>query len=103
MRYRRLPYAVRYFVALAAWLAIISLDILVRIMFLPVMPFFMAWSGFAQTQHGAQLSVNLVDFYTRPLMRMPRTDWRRLLGRGGHSADRDAKPGFVKRIPGGGI
>jgi len=100
---RRLPYFTRYVVALVAWLAIVLLDIVLRLMFLPVMPFFWAWTGAGQTQTSAQLSVNLVDFYTRPLMRMPRADWRRLLGRGGHSADRDAKPGPVKRIPGGGI
>lgn len=93
MDYRRVPYAIRYLVALASWLAIISLDIILRIMFLPAMPFFWLWTGAGQTQTSAQLSVNLVDFYTRPLMRMPR-----LLRRSRSPANRYPKTGPVQRI-----
>lgn len=79
---RRLPYGLRYLVAVIAWAGIVFADIVLRIMFLPVIPFFWAWMGFGCTQEGAQLNANLVDFYTRPLMRFPRADWRRLFGRG---------------------
>jgi len=80
---RRLPYWARYLIALSAWAGIVTLDIILRIMFIPVMPFFWMWMGFGYTQEGAQLNANLADFYTRPLMRMPRADWRRLFGRNG--------------------
>lgn len=96
---RGLPYGVRYLIALSAWAGIVTLDIILRIMFIPVMPFFWLWSGFSYTQHGAQLNASTVDFYTRPLMRMPRADWRKLLGRGrGGSANQPAKARLVQDI-----
>lgn len=69
--YRRLPYELRYLVAVVAWVLVVAADVLLRIMFLPAMPFFWLATGFGRTQVGAQMNVNLVEFYTRPLMRRP--------------------------------
>jgi hypothetical protein len=93
MKYRHAPYALRYAVAVTAWAVIVSVDLILRVLFLPAMPFFWLATGFGQTQMGAQMNVNLVEFYTRPLMRMP------LLRRSGsRSADKPAKPGLIQVI-----
>lgn len=97
MRFRNAPYAVRYLVALVTWVGVVSGDIVLRIVFLPVMPFFFFGTGFGTTQTGAQMNVNVVEFYTRPLMRPPRATWRRLLGRGS-SADDAPKTSTVEKL-----
>ena len=71
MKYRRLPYEARYLVALIGWVLIVGTDVLLRVMFLPIMPFFWLATGFGRTQVGAQMNVNIFEFYTRPLMRRP--------------------------------
>lgn len=96
MGYRRLPYLVRYAVAFVLWVVIIAGDILLRCLFVPMIFFSWLFTGFGQTQHGAQHNMNMIDFYTRPLMRMPR-----LLGRGRYPAKRN--PGLTHRIPDSGV
>jgi hypothetical protein len=93
MKYSRLPYGLRYLVALTAWAAVVGVDLLLRVMFLPVMPFFWLATGFGRTQTGAQMNVNLAEFYTRPLMRMPLLRRRR-----SRAADESAKPRLVEVI-----
>jgi hypothetical protein len=93
MSYRRLPYGLRYLVALAAWAGVVSVDLLLRVMFLPAMPFFWLATGFGRTQTGAQMNVNLVEFYTRPFMRMPLLRRRRR-----SPADDPAKPRLIEII-----
>lgn len=80
MKYRRLiPYPIRYMVALLAWVAWVSGDLLLRIAFLPLLPWIGMLSAFglAHTQETAQLHANLCDFYTRRLLQFPK--WRRSL------------------------
>lgn len=96
MSYRRLPYAVRYVIALVAWSFIVTVDIMLRVLFVPLIFFSWLFTGFGQTQHGAQHNMNLVDFYTRPLMRLPR-----LLGGRSHPAKRN--PGLTHRVPDSGV
>lgn len=88
--------ALRYIFALIVWSMIVVADILLRLLFLPLIPFAWLWTGGGYTQTSAQLSVNLVDFYTRPLMRMPRLIWNRLLRRGGSPANRHSDTGFLQ-------
>ncbi len=65
-----MPYSLRYAVALMAWVVIVGGDLFLRVVFLPLLPAVRLWHGY--TQKGAQFEVNAVEFYTRPLMRMPR-------------------------------
>jgi hypothetical protein len=74
VRYGRLPYVIRYLVALMAWAAIVLADLFVRIAFLVFLPFLWVATAFGQahTQGTAQMGASYVDFYIRPFMRRPR-------------------------------
>jgi hypothetical protein len=96
----RLPYGVRYGIALIAWAGVVTGDIFLRIVFVPMLPFAWLLTGFRTTQQGVQLEITAIEFYTRPLMRMPR-----LLGRGrspAHrppaSADEAPEPRLLKKV-----
>ncbi len=65
-----MSYSLRYAIALVVWAVIVLGDIFLRIAFLPILPFVRLRYGY--TQKGAQFEINAVEFYTRPLMRMPR-------------------------------
>lgn len=104
---RRLPYGVRYIVAVTAWVGVVAGDAFARVALLAMLPFVWIRSAFgmAHTQETAQLQANYVDFYTRPLMRMPKADWKRLLGRRCRSAEGPAtsseepsEPRFLKNV-----
>lgn len=92
MRYSRIPYVLRYAIALGTWAWIVALDIILRIMFVPIIPFAWLWAGANQTQQGAQLGVNLAEFYTRPVMRMPLLRGRR------RAANQTPKTGLIEDI-----
>ncbi len=85
-------YSLRYAIALVAWVVIVLGDIFLRIVFLPILPFIRLRYGY--TQKGAQFEVNAVEFYTRPLMRMPRLLNRRRRC----SADQPAQTRAIKHI-----
>ena len=71
MTYKRLPYALRYLVALVIWVWVVATDLFLRFAFIYILPF--VW-----LRTGTKYSPELVAFYTRKLMRPPRADWRRL-------------------------
>lgn len=98
MRYRRLPYAARYLVALFAWLALFALALILKFAFIYFLPFLWLMSGmFNRDQQSAQLGANLVDFYLYCWPPFPRADWRKLLGRR-DSADQPAHPRLVQEV-----
>lgn len=104
VNYRRLPYAVRFVVALVVWLIMLAALLILKVMFLPLMPF--VWSqsafGLAKTQSSVQTNINMAEFYS--LTWPPRlwVDWDRLLGRGGGSADNPANARLVEELSDGG-
>lgn len=95
---RRLPYGARYLIALVAWAGVVVGDVFLRIVFVPLLPFAWVQMGCRTTQQGVQLEVTVIEFYARPLMRLPRADWRRLLGRGGRCADQPPEPRFIENV-----
>lgn len=82
----RLPYGLRYLVALIAWSGVVVGDIFLRIVFVPILPYVWLRMGARLTQAGTQFEITAVEFYTRPLMRPPKPDWLRLLGRSSRAA-----------------
>lgn len=86
----RLPYVVRYLIALALWAALMAIMLLAKFALVYFLPFLWLASGFFnRRQEDAQLGANLVDFYIYKWPPYPRADWKRLLGlrRGGPAND----------------
>lgn len=99
MSYGRVPYAVRYLVALVAWLALLALTLVFKFFLIPCIPiiFLMSGFGYNQTQNTAQYNATLIDLFVYKWPRFPRADWRRLLGRR-RSAYQAADPGFIEDV-----
>lgn len=74
---RRLPYALRYLVAVTAWSGIVLSDLFLRFGFVFVIPIVCLMPP---SQMKAQTLANVADFLIHPLMRFPKADWRRLFG-----------------------
>lgn len=101
MSYRRIPYAVRYLIALASWATLFAMAVALKFMFVFVMPLIWMHSAFgaAKTQQSVQMNVNLVDFYVYVWPPFPRPDWRRLLTwRGSRSANQTPHARLVEDI-----
>lgn len=88
-------------IALAAWLLWLCGDAMLRFGFLIVVPFLWVKSAFgaAHTQTTIQAEASLGDFLTRPFLRMPRADWRSLVGNRRSGPPKDARS--VKKIRNG--
>lgn len=64
------------------WALLVIVDAAIRFSIILIAPFIALKSGFgvAHTQMTAQANVTFTHFMTRPWPRVPRADWRRLLG-----------------------
>lgn len=99
MRYQRIPYALRYLVALVTWAALLALVLMFKFFLIPCIPiiFMLAGFGTRQTQETAQMNANLIDLFVYGWPKFPRCDWRRLLGGGRrHAADHSPETGFIQ-------
>lgn len=92
--YRRLPYALRFLIALALWPAVVAGDLLVRACLLAALPFIVIKSGFglAHSRFTAQANIDAAEFLTRPFLKMPRAHRQSLLGHRGGSGPDKARP-----------
>lgn len=66
--YRRLPYGLRYLVAIVLWAGIVAGDLFCRFAFVFLIPFIAIRPP---SQEKAQLLANVADFMIRPVMRPP--------------------------------
>lgn len=96
----KLPYQLRYLVALAAWALLLCGALVLKFFLVCCIPiiFLMSGFGFNQTQKTAQYNASLADLLIYGWPRFPRADWRRLLGRRGRSADQLTHPGLSQEI-----
>jgi hypothetical protein len=84
MAYRRLPYALRYLIALLAWSVLLAGTLLFKFVLLCMVPIILIWTKFGldYTQQSAQATADLADMFIYKWPRFPRADWKRLFGLG---------------------
>lgn len=78
----RLPYALRYLIAVAAWAVLFGLTLLFKFILLCMVPIILVWTKFGldYTQQSAQATATLADLFLYGWPKFPKADWKRLLG-----------------------
>lgn len=96
MRYQRLPYLLRYLIAVVTWAAIVVGDMIARVALAYVIPLAAFLHVREHNQASAQRLADTADILTRRPMRFPRADWRRLFGLSRRGSPADCRPELIQ-------
>lgn len=94
--YQRVPYPLRYLIALVVWVALLAGALVLKFFLVWCIPIVFLMGG-NQKQHTAQYNATLADLFIYMWPRFPRANLHRLLGRR-RSANQLAHTGLFQEV-----